>query len=345
MCIRDSSYPPPPQTGLGYRTYPASLARDLVSCWPLDEARGNRYDRVGANHFFQDALEIVTDEGKLGLAGKRTIYFPNNGSYALRALPSPLLANSGNTGFTVAFWTRLSAAPQIMRFLMSGAVGAQNRPNFAVVYGWPYQYTWTLSVYNASDTQINGYQYWCFANTWTFVIAWFDPRANTVSMRLDGNTPWSYPLGSPMRFSTADQGVYMGHSWASQSYPLYGRFQDLAIWRRVLTTGEINAIWNGGKGAIWFEQTISPTWQQHFWAYPPVIERELAESPIGGALGPHLLAAPRAGHVGRLPLLLAPRSGHVGTPALPATPLAGHAGTPKRPDAPIGGHAGPLEAT
>ena len=339
------SYPPAPQTGLGYRTTPSSLARDLISYWPLDEARGNRYDRLGTNHFFQDSTEVVTDEGKLGLAGKRTIYFPNNGSCALRAQPSPLLANSGNTGFTIAFWTRLSAAPQIMRFLMSGAVGAQNRPNFQVVYGWPYQYSWTISVYNTSDVMVSAWQYWCFANTWTFVVTWYDPRAGTVNVRLDGNPPWTYSLGGPMRFSTADQGVYMGHSWASQSYPLYGRFQDLAIWRRVLTTGEINAIWNGGKGAIWFEQTISPTWQQRFWAYPSVIEPVIPASPIGGSVGVRLMDAPLGAFTGmRLPE--SPLGGNVAPHLLGVLadpPYGAYAGSLPLPDAPLGGHAGPLE--
>lgn len=319
------SYPSLPQTGLGFRTFPDSLARDLVAYWPLDEASGNRYDRVGATHMIQVGGTIGTAAG-VERVGPRAAYFPNNGALALTAKPN-VWHQTGDHSFTISCWFMTYASYTVMRLIMKNDYPLVGGGDWELVYGWPIVGAMGLGI--ATTAGQKSVASWgagmIYAYAWVHIVAWHDARSQSIYLSVNNYSPSSTSFAgatiAPQHQNTITFGRRGGGG--SFSYPVNGRLQDVAIWKRVLTPDERSALYNNGAGYRWFAQAIAPVRLQRFWMFPPVIEQILVQPPMAGAFGAMYA--------------LAPVSGHSGRPALPESPAAGHSGTSPRPGSPIGG--------
>lgn len=107
-------------------------------------------------------------------------------------------------------------------------------------------------------------------DTWYMVTGYLDPANNRVGIQVDNGTIVWVALTAP--FFNSNQGLT--HQLFNGSSPVAGgaRVDELGLWQRVLTTDELNELWNGGGAPPAFSTFTSdsageePAEYNYFWS-------------------------------------------------------------------------------
>jgi cysteine-rich repeat protein len=223
-----------------------TLASDLHAYWKFDEAGGTRRTSVGAYDLSVWSADIGSAAGKIGLSLAPNVF------YGLRNANTVL--GNANRNFTVATWVYF--APISLQndslVIASGADGTG---------GW----TWMLSYrflnadrFNFSLNN-NGVPESIEANAfgavrkgeWNYVVASYDATSKMMSISVNaGQADTRFFSGTPKTSSTY---ITVGYD----DYGIWGRTQragyisqldEMGIWGRVLSSEEIQLLYNGGAG-------------------------------------------------------------------------------------------------
>jgi hypothetical protein len=212
----------------------------LVAFWELEEASGQRNDTHGTNHL-TDNNTVTQAAGKVGNAAQFTA--ANNESLSIA---DNAALSVGDIAFTVWGWCYLDSlgVQRVMLCKGSGnsaatseyrvAVNASNAVTFSVSDGATLT-TKTVSVFGALA-----------ASTWYFIECYHDPAADVIGIRINNNTAETAAHSVGVQDGAGN--VRLGTRPAGDSDFWNGRLDQWGIAKRLLTSGERAAHYNGGAG-------------------------------------------------------------------------------------------------
>lgn len=209
-----------------------ALTDDLVSYWKLDEASGTRNDSHSTNHL-TDNNTVGSTTGKLNNCAT---FVADDTEYLSVANNAELQV--GDIDFSISCWCYFTAAAGIQYVFCKTAAF------------FPYALSYN-NVGGADEMKFEAYfnntvvKTGAFAiNTWMHVVCINDSVANQCTIIINDGTPTSNAHGA---FANTDGAgdLRIGGSDASGQY-LAGRVDEIGLWKRVLTAGEITTLYGGG---------------------------------------------------------------------------------------------------
>ncbi|MGH7186131.1 MAG: LamG domain-containing protein [Pseudomonadota bacterium] len=211
-----------------------ALTDSLVAYWKLDEASGTRVDATGRGN---DLATVVGSPGSA--AGKvGNAVDTSSGNYLEGPVGGDL--SPGNADFTIAAWLwfdALSGEGDIVNKWQSGnfeyslATDGSNNLKFFVSDGsFP---SVTATTFGAVST-----------STWYFVVAWHDSVGDAIKIVVNDGTVETTAHAGGVNTGSAPFSV----GRAPFGSPHDGRVDEVGFWTRLLTAGEITALYNGGAG-------------------------------------------------------------------------------------------------
>jgi hypothetical protein len=223
-----------------------SLLTNLISYWKLDEASGDALDSHSTNHLTETSGTIASTTGKIGNCRDfelgETEYFTIADSAAL---------STGDIDFTLACWVNLESKTAGQRqTLISKYNTTGNQREYWLTYnptagGTSNPFGFTVS---SNGTAFTVHESTTFGTpstgTWYFLVAWHDAANNTLNIQVNNGTVDSTSYSS---------GVFDGTSpfvlGARETVDnLDGLLDEVGFWKRVLTSDERTALYNGGNG-------------------------------------------------------------------------------------------------
>ncbi len=212
-----------------------ALTDNLVGVWC--EAAAPETDESVNGETLTNNL-VGTTTGKVGTAGTFA-----NPQYLYHADDANL--SSGDIDFTVAAWVNLASKPDY-----PGIACKTSSDGGTVEYGLIYrgggtdQFEW-----NFNGTAHRAVTFGSpSTGTWYWVCAWHDSVANTINICVNNGTIDSQADGggtdTNKGFAIGRQGDYSGDAQAQWN----GNLNQVAMWKRVLTSGERISLYNSGVG-------------------------------------------------------------------------------------------------
>ena len=214
-----------------------ALADNLIAYWKLEEASGTRNDSHSNALHLTDNNTVTQATGKQGNAAD---FEASNGEYLSRVDSATL--SMGDIDFTVLLWVNAESLGSNYVIGQYGGAGARS---------WEIQHTGSrFHFFVSNDGTVTN---WVTANnlgapstaTWYLIIAWHDAAANTINIQVNngtvdsgGHTTGVFNSAEDFRIGTAEVG---GPFWD-------GLIDEVAIWKRVLTSDERTQLYNGGSG-------------------------------------------------------------------------------------------------
>lgn len=226
----------------------AGLNEGLVSYYKLDRTSGPVVDELGIQEGVDNdgtargANGIIGGAASFDGTGNQFIYFPENVAHRL-----------GVGDFTVSFWVNVSEA-SYSYVLSKLQHNVQSDYIILLVDGKIVFEVWdgnsngancigSHAVYSTNNISIGD---------WHHVVAKFDSSPQTISFYLDdvfqgstsvgaSNTCYNWPAAGgpkPLRLS--------GHHFSADYYN--GAIDELGLWNRSLSAGEVADLYNGGAG-------------------------------------------------------------------------------------------------
>jgi len=234
----------------------STLPTNLVSYWGLEESSGTRYDLHGSNDL-TDNNTVVGATGKIGNGAD----FERGNSESLSIADNASLSITGD--FSISAWIKLESLPSVAgeqyNIITKFATGAGNpRGYYLAVNGGN-----ELNVLyrNASDqttaiaAQSNAFDSGDLG-TWVHVACAVDVSAATAALYINGSSVTATVTeGSATSIVDSTAAFHMGSFDTGGATTGYfdGVIDELGIWSRILTSGEITALYNGGDGLPYYD--------------------------------------------------------------------------------------------
>lgn len=227
-------------------TSTSPLRNGLAGYWRLEEASGTRFDcSKNGNH--------LTSNNSVGQAAGVSGYTGNAATFVSASSQSLSIADNaslsvGDSQFTIAGWVYLVSTNA------TGIVFAKRESGVAAG-------TWNLfwnasgnrfafNVYGAGGAVAGSASANTYGapplNTWIFLVAKHDHIANTASIQVNNGAVDS--ISTTAALVDDSTLVRIGAQNATATAFLNGRVDELGIWSRTLTSGEITKLYNAGLG-------------------------------------------------------------------------------------------------
>ena len=219
--------------GVGFDYVAPGMHDQLQAYWKLGEASGTRVDSHGLNNLTDN--NTVTQAA--GIQGNAAQCTRANGEYLSIADNAAL--STGDIDFSIAGWGYLDSL---------GVRGTLAAKFDSVPKEWQLYVTaanvTTFDVVDAGEAHTGRVTSSTLsASTWYFFVAWHDAAANTVNLQVNNGTltSTSYTFGCNDSTSPFFIGQEENNYWD-------GRVDEVAFWKRVLTSDERSYLWNNGLG-------------------------------------------------------------------------------------------------
>jgi hypothetical protein len=207
------------------------------------------------------ALEDATDShGSNDLTNNNTATFATgkvSNGVSLVAASSQSLSHADNSDlsmgdidFTIACWARLTTKPANAMAIVGKYLSTGNQREYLLDWvNTSDRFRFAMSSDGASGTYTE-VQATTFGapstGTWYFLVAQYDATTNTMSISVNNGTPNTVSQTGGAFNGTAN--FYVGASQAGASTLLNGGVDELGVWKRKLTAGELTAMYNAGAG-------------------------------------------------------------------------------------------------
>ncbi len=226
-----------------------ALTDNLVSYWKLDEASGTREDIHGAND--------LTDNSAVGAAaGKINDGASFDGTSWLSHTSNSDL-QIGDVSFAFSCWVKMadksatravlgkSGSPE--EYLIEYTAGGGDR-----FQGWVYNGDYRTVVGNNLGSPSTG--------VWYHIVMMYDASTDVLSLIINDGTADTRAATTPG--PTSDTATFHIGSYDDvPSNPMNGIIDEVGFWKgRVLTSGEITQLYNGGAGLSYndFNPVVDP---------------------------------------------------------------------------------------
>lgn len=231
-------------------TFPPSIYKDLLGSWNFDEASGTTaHDLAGGYNATLTGGAAYESSGKFGTA----LSLNNGGTADYADTGNDIIADSDDV--TISCWVKFPSNP-------AGNIYAVSRGKDGFGSGWSIFLFVGTDRKMAFQTIVNGQSYIVYsttalsANTWYHVAASRVKSANAQKIYINGTYEATAGAGiNDFRDSTV--GVRFGFDVAQSSDVLY--LDDVAIWKRALTAGEITTLANATQSMTVLKNTSIDT--------------------------------------------------------------------------------------
>lgn len=234
-----SNYLPRYITGSTWGT----LTSGLQAYWKLIEANSSRANSVNSSYTLNQTASIGNTWGRLY---RYSGDFEHN--HTLRT--DQTTAFEGNV--TIAAWCFIRDFSYSNLGLVTKD-DSSDRQWALRNTGYP-DCKFVFSINGSSSTVVQSA--YAAPGKWHFVLAWYNSSNQTINLRV-GTPDDSGALGSTVTTNTGtsmnsgEARVCVGGYDASSNYPWWGRIGPVAIWNRVLSSAEQEALWNGSDGSTY----------------------------------------------------------------------------------------------
>jgi hypothetical protein len=214
-----------------------SLLTDLISVWEMDEASGGALDAHGSINLNQ---RFTVGAASGVIAGCRTF----DGT-AFFSVASPAELTLGDVDFTIAQWVNIASKTPAATSLAKWNTSAKR--GYRITYGSSSD-RFRFEVSNDGSSQVSATANTFGApsvSTWYFVVAYHNAATNEIGISINNGAfdTTSHSTGvftSDAEFRLAD--IFGATSrWN-------GLLDQTAVWSRILTSGELTDLYNGGSG-------------------------------------------------------------------------------------------------
>jgi hypothetical protein len=219
-----------------------SLLTNLESYWRLDEASGSALDAHGANHLTETSGTIASTTGKVGncrdLEAGDTEHFEISDNAAL---------STGDIDFTLTGWVNIESISG-NAWIVSKWNGTINQREYGVrvLDGSPDLFQFFVSSNGTASASVSATTFGAPSlATWYFFVAWHDASANTINIQINNGTVNSTAHATGVFNSTAP---FRLGAQGNDSEFFDGLIDEVGFWKRILTSDERTAIYNGGNG-------------------------------------------------------------------------------------------------
>jgi hypothetical protein len=214
---------------------------NLVSYWKLDETSGTRFDSYGTNDLSDNNI-VGSTTGKVGNAAQ----FVAANAQFLSHIDNAALS-MGDIDFSVTAWAYFDTIGASGNSIVSKYHLLATQREYAVV-----QEGSTFKFYVSSDglntTTVVATSPTISTGQWYFIVAWHDASANSINIQVNNGTVFSAAHTTGVLDGTSD--FYLGRlGFTFATYDFDGRIDEVSLWKRILSSTEITALWNGGAGA------------------------------------------------------------------------------------------------
>lgn len=227
-------------------TFGHNLFDSLIEWWPLSENQPG-----GASTLFcmgnQLGYQLTGATGQATVDGNQgTIAFPfTAGAVCLHRTTDATLAFTTSKGYTVCAWvypTTIGAGQTY--YLYAQYIGTTAA---SIAFG----YTMIGALFyisNSSTFDVINSTLTLTANTWNFVVGYYDPANVIVGVSVNNSAPQTNAAPNAPTASTITTTIGGGSTSAFAGNTVAGRMQRVGVWKRVLSSDERTYLYNGGSG-------------------------------------------------------------------------------------------------
>lgn len=242
-------------TGLLLATANVAAAFDttsLVSVWALNEASGNATDSFGSNTL-TDTNTVARVAGKVSNCGD---FEDANTEYFTVADNTSL--SMGHVDMTLTYWVQFESlgtnrdcvskwgGSASTQEYLSGYVSSSNRLRFLV-----------NNTAGTTNTSVLANTFGAVSTgTWYFVVCYHDDTVGEIAISVNNGAFDTASTSGGIRDSTTN--FQLGARPGPSTYH-DGLIDEVTLWKRKLTAGEITTLYNGGAGLAypWASGTVS----------------------------------------------------------------------------------------
>lgn len=232
---------------------PTPLTVGLVSYWELEEASGERID-IHASNNLTDGNTVDQAVGKVGNCAH---FEDDNGEY-LSSTSSDF--DTAASSFTACGWYNFDVLDEDQYFIGRYASSVANRWWVRYKSGNDsVEFLWCNAVYArlpvASIT----------AGTWYFITAWYDADSLEIGIQKNSDAPITSAVAVAPASNSAP--FMVGNLNLASNSGIDGKIDQVGFWTRVLTSAEIDAVYNGGAGGTYNNiiDTSTPVYVSDKW--------------------------------------------------------------------------------
>jgi hypothetical protein len=213
------------------------LARDLQAFWNLDELGGSRLDSANYHYLFPQGA-ISTVSGKLGNA----THF--NGGFLAHPDSDSL---SGGTGRALTLSAWVKAGTLTTTEIIAHKVASDGTD---LEYGLYFDATSHKMKFSVSSNgsawtgTVEATSFGAGTTNWDFYVAWYDPDAGTLNIRVNNGPVDSVSYSGGVRDGGAS--LYIGS--LAGTAPFHGDLDGFGLWKRALTSTEQSTLYASGAG-------------------------------------------------------------------------------------------------
>jgi hypothetical protein len=211
----------------------ANLNSGLVAYYTMDEVSGDRLDSVGDNDL-SDNNTVTSTAGKISNAAD---FEANNAEWLAAASDYADLDFNGHVAFSGSVWVKFEAH-DVDRTVLSK--NQQYRLRFETDID---SFQWTVWSDGSTSTTLDA----ALAvenETWYHVYFWHDPDADVIGMRI--NDTHEVTTAHTGGVNNSANLFEVGRNVTSAYWD--GEIDELAFYSRLLSPGEVTALYNSGAG-------------------------------------------------------------------------------------------------
>lgn len=219
------------------------LLTSLVAYWKLDEASGARADSAGSSNL-SDVNTVTQAVGKVANAAQ----FTAANSECLNIASNAALS-MGDIDFTIALWVYFDALGADRALVAKYNSFGTTRDYMVKFITGSNRFQFIVSPDGSADATVSANSFGAPTTaTWYFIVAWHNATANTINIQINDGTVDSaahatgvFASSAAFRLGARADGIQF-HD---------GRLDEVGIWKRVLTSAERTALYNGGSGVTY----------------------------------------------------------------------------------------------
>jgi uncharacterized repeat protein (TIGR01451 family) len=220
---------------------------NLSAWWSLNETSGTRSDNLGTSPL----TDYNTVSYAPGLQVNAARFVPANLEFLSRADSAVL--STGNIDFTLVANVYMYSTSGIMVIANKGDKNNQNLRDYSLYFSGG---AFGFRVGNGSTTAYVYSSQPVSAGAWYTIVAWHDAANNTLNIQVNNGTVNSASYSGGAMDTTYPLSIG-AHS--DGSYGLDGRIDEVALYKRVLTSDQRSWLYNNGMGRSYTDLFASST--------------------------------------------------------------------------------------
>lgn len=219
-----------------------ALIDNLISYWKLDEASGSALDAHGSHNLAELGGTMGAVTGKI--SGARDFEADDTESFRV-ANHADL--QGGDTDFTIQAWVKVESTGASRRIIAKWEGGGVLE--YLLELASVNQFRFFVSNNGSASVSVTATNFGTPSlDTWYLIHAWHDSVNNEIGISVNAGTPNTTSHSTGVFAGTSGFNIGGSGSGAGSGNGFDGAIDEAGFWRKVLTSDERTALYNGGNG-------------------------------------------------------------------------------------------------